>query len=628
MAANYEQCDYSIQNCIPQPHLDLPSFTQASTIGAASSNHTQSKPCSSCFKKCHICSRSRAAILILAWNVIVGIIYGTADILAVAPRFDIYNTMNTSSKDGMYKVIGLLEVIAIGQIILFPIGGLLADIKYGRYKIITFSQVKIVIGLSILVIIAIANFKSSNIRNHLYDGISGVYFLLLLLGLSGFQSNAVQFGLDQLLDAPSEDLSLFLHWFVWTNNLGEMIARIIGTVFFCNKTLQEYMYSTAILLTLCVWGLLIFSCIKRHWFRCEPRTQNPYGMVYKVLKFVAKHNKPLRRSALTYCDDIIPSRMDFAKHKFGGPFTTEVVEDVKTFLRILLMLLFLSLVFYCRMSAYSLFPLYTLHLTNLVPIRHTSCTVSWLLIQSGNLTYITSFVAIPLHIIIVFPHIQKWMPRILQRFCIGTFLMTLCGCSMAILYGTAISHAQNRNVNITCLFTAEFRANHNTSQTLELPVLPLILPNILAGLALPVINITIFEFISAQSPHTMKGLLLGVFYTFRGLFTLLGCIVIYPFTATVLDKGLHASPFLECGFLFYLLNAALCLCSLCMALKCKRWYKYRQREEKPYDQTYVENYYYRYARKNDILDSDGNQTPETRINSRICPDYGTIERND
>ena len=41
------------------------------------------------------------------------------------------------------------------------------------------------------------------------------------------------------------------------------------------------------------------------------------------------------KSAFTYCEDDLPSRTDFGKTKYGGPFTTEQMEDVKTFLRLL-----------------------------------------------------------------------------------------------------------------------------------------------------------------------------------------------------------------------------------------------------------------------------------------------------
>ena len=47
-------------------------------------------------------------------------------------------------------------------------------------------------------------------------------------------------------------------------------------------------------------------------------------------------------SAFTYCEDELPSRLDLGKEKYGGPFTTEQVEDVDVFLGILKVLLSLG----------------------------------------------------------------------------------------------------------------------------------------------------------------------------------------------------------------------------------------------------------------------------------------------
>jgi hypothetical protein len=58
-------------------------------------------------------------------------------------------------------------------------------------------------------------------------------------------------------------------------------------------------------------------------------------LIYKVIKFAIVTKHPRCRSAFTYCEDELPSRIDFGKSKYGGPFTTEQVEDVKTFLRLL-----------------------------------------------------------------------------------------------------------------------------------------------------------------------------------------------------------------------------------------------------------------------------------------------------
>ena len=66
---------------------------------------------------------------------------------------------------------------------------------------------------------------------------------------------------------------------------------------------------------------------------------NPFKNIYKVLKYSWKHKVPEHRSAFTYWEEDIPRRIDLGKNKYGGPFTNEEVEDTKTFLHILPLLL-------------------------------------------------------------------------------------------------------------------------------------------------------------------------------------------------------------------------------------------------------------------------------------------------
>ena len=72
-----------------------------------------------------------------------------------------------------------------------------------------------------------------------------------------------------------------------------------------------------------------------------------------------------------------------------------------------------------------------------------------------------------------------------------------------------------------CMFTYT-RANN--AHTLTYPILKmhwglLIVPNILLAMGPPIIMATVLEFISAQSPHSMKGLLIGVFFAIKGSFS-------------------------------------------------------------------------------------------------------------
>ena len=60
-----------------------------------------------------------------------------------------------------------------------------------------------------------------------------------------------------------------------------------------------------------------------------------YIMVWSLVPVICSGLVPVNRSALTYWEEDIPSRIDLGKSKYGGPFTTEQVENVKTFFKLL-----------------------------------------------------------------------------------------------------------------------------------------------------------------------------------------------------------------------------------------------------------------------------------------------------
>ena len=95
----------------------------------------------------------------------------------------------------------------------------------------------------------------------------------------------------------------------------------------------------AIILSLAsVCYIVLLHKSKRHLY-IQRAGLNPFKNIYKVLKYSWNHKVPERRSAFTYWEEDIPRRIDLGKDKYGGPFTNEEVEDTKTFLRILPLLL-------------------------------------------------------------------------------------------------------------------------------------------------------------------------------------------------------------------------------------------------------------------------------------------------
>ena len=43
--------------------------------------------------------------------------------------------------------------------------------------------------------------------------------ILYIIGLGLFQANSIQFGLDQLLEAPTPKLIAFIHWYYWAQKV-------------------------------------------------------------------------------------------------------------------------------------------------------------------------------------------------------------------------------------------------------------------------------------------------------------------------------------------------------------------------------------------------------------------------
>ena len=266
----------------------------------------------------------------------------------------------------------------------YPLSGFIVDVCCGRFKTAIISLTLMLLSFMFLGIACVIAFYAivSNVRfqmglHHViepqYEESVAIIILLsfalalFIIGLCGFQANYIQLGLDQLFEAPNEHLGLFIHYAMWAFTFSTMFDVPLLNLLDCVSLRKISVLSLLIMLPGILLSLLstlyTITCWKRHkWFFVEPGHDNPYKPVYKVLNCAVKHKHPLRRSAFTYADDYMPSRLDFAKERYGGPFTTEQVENVKTLLRILIFLVAIGPVFVLQLpSSRYIFPLFTFH---------------------------------------------------------------------------------------------------------------------------------------------------------------------------------------------------------------------------------------------------------------------------
>ena len=151
------------------------------------------------------------------------------------------------------------------------------------------------------------------------------------IGLVGFVSNILQFTMDQFPDASTEEIVSFIRWMAWTT-FSSAIA--LNYTLFCVQKKYQIIGSLTVTAYLILAVCLDFLC--NHHLIKEPVTGNPFRLVFNVIRYAIKTKQPRFRSAFTFHEDELPSRIDFGKHKYGGSFTTEQVEDAKIFLRLIL----------------------------------------------------------------------------------------------------------------------------------------------------------------------------------------------------------------------------------------------------------------------------------------------------
>ena len=69
---------------------------------------------------------------------------------------------------------------------------------------------------SMLATVSSVVFLLVNDDNKIFQNMSVAIFIIVAIGFGGYQANIIQFGLDQLQDASTTEITAFIRWYVWT----------------------------------------------------------------------------------------------------------------------------------------------------------------------------------------------------------------------------------------------------------------------------------------------------------------------------------------------------------------------------------------------------------------------------
>ncbi len=286
--------------------------------------------------------------------------------------------------------------------------------------------------------------------------------------------------------------------------------------------------------------------------------------IYQVLKFAATHKTPLNRSALTYWEDNIPSRIDLAKQRYGGPYTTEEVEDVKTFFKLLIV--FLPLIF--TISA-----LMTLGLglpTNqyLFILNQSQCFDKMIYSVTYNSLWCAMMKSL-IYEFIIYPLVRNRLPSMLKQIGIASFLAILLN----------ITHVCWR---VTGLYI-DIQQSSDWFLNSSYIVIMFISQSIIS---------TVYEFVCAQSPYSKRGILIG----YTTAIILISSMII---SASIFVLILHYFKYTISPIITVSVTSAFSVIGFVLHCIVSHKYKMRVREDIDNPHVWVENAYNKYFDQQD-----------------------------
>ena len=484
-------------------------------------------------------------------------------LLTIAGNRIVYEvTMNESFSDDIMSLISSTSIVAV------PFFGWLADAKLGNYKVV---KIGITVSWLASVLVSLFCLLSHNTSLSSDQNVAVRIVIPALIGILQWTGsviiilNCFQLSLEQIPDASAENIISLIAWFVFSLATGVWLGDAIKNfVLACVPYSYSDLYYQALTLfpVFCEsTSFILFYLVSPKWLIIEPKSPQSLKNIYRVLKFAVKHKAPLNRSALTYWEEDIPSRLDLGKSRYGGPFTTEQVEDVKTFFRILVVSVGMFLIVFA-LGIQESDPLTFEILTTDISPRLGLCEANGIFLFTLN-PFWCGILTVLIHELLVYPCFKHRLPSSIKRISIISFVVMLRN----IIF---------LNVSILEYFNiVEKRAPWMLGIT-----------SVLYGVLLVILIMSCIEFICAQAPYNMRGLL-------TGYIQLVICSAIAAGLAFSSGFSKYC-PTPTCSLASASVGAAVSIFAFLLYLIIARWYKKRVRDDIDTPHQWVEEVYDRY----------------------------------
>ena len=249
-----------------------------------------------------------------------------------------------------------------------------------------------------------------------------------------------------------------------------------------------------------------------------------------------------------------PSRLDLGKEKYGGPFTEEEVENVKTVLRMIPLMI-------CIVGLGCAAEIYWRLMKGPNP---NNSSFKYCFISHNTMRFITPVFLLLLHQFLIYPCFNKYIPSMLKRIGVGLVFALATTVSFVV-----ILKYTNFYKNIPSYL------NHLS-----------LIPQMLFGVAFALVVPASLKFTIAQSPIQMRGMMVGMWFASFGVGYFININTKYLFDC---DNN-SVCP----NFYYYIAKSVVIIIILLIFIVLTKWYKLCVRENEVNIVQIVDEYYERY----------------------------------
>lgn len=254
---------------------------------------------------------------------------------AAASDFLVYPFLSKVGVGTQYLNLVRSSVIYIVANMLFPLMGWISDVYVGQYNMVHFSLWLLWVAYILLAVLySISDFAVGQWNLYMLP----VIFAAISLGHAGFQASAIPFGANSIMYRTSQELSSYFYCYYWVRNFSFILYIVSNRCTSIDQDIQAEVY--VMIAVFCITlALCLNACFRRQIV--VHAVSPPYKKLVQVLYLALVIKRPVHRSAFSFSGAKQPSRINLAKRVHGGKYTSEEVEDVKTFLRFLVVLAFI-----------------------------------------------------------------------------------------------------------------------------------------------------------------------------------------------------------------------------------------------------------------------------------------------